>query len=286
MLDFLTVGLVALLFLTLMEIVLGIDNIVFIAILTGRLPEEQRAGARRLGLGLALGMRVLLLLSLSWILGLTAPIFSLTQMGIPKDWFGTEVNEISVRDLILLVGGLFLIGKSVHEIHAKLEGHHEGRHVGQNVTFTGVLVQIALLDLVFSLDSVITAVGMARQIWVMIVAVVVAIGVMLIFAGPISRFVERHPTLKMLASGPTSPRATSISLWHSPWPWSSSISESAPRRRPAQSQPWKPAVRSNRISAVRRGKSVVRIHAVEVCLVFHHIRPDESGHYERRHPTR
>jgi len=191
--------LIALIALTAMEIVLGIDNIVFIAILTGRLPEEQRAGARRLGLGLALGMRVLLLLSLSWILGLTAPIFSLSQMGIPKDWFGTEVNEISVRDLILLVGGLFLIGKSVHEIHAKLEGHHEGRHVGQNVTFTGVLVQIALLDLVFSLDSVITAVGMARQIWVMIVAVVVAIGVMLIFAGPISRFVERHPTLKMLA---------------------------------------------------------------------------------------
>jgi len=194
-----TEALIALLALTAMEIVLGIDNVVFISILSDRLPEKQRKPARQLGLGAALVTRLLLLLSLSWILGLTEPIFSLVDLGIPERWLAEEVNEVSVRDLILLVGGLFLIGKSVHEIHAKLEGHEEGHAVAEHPSFASVITQIAILDLVFSLDSVITAVGMARDLWVMIVAVVVAVGVMLIFAEAISKFVSRHPTLKMLA---------------------------------------------------------------------------------------
>jgi predicted tellurium resistance membrane protein TerC len=178
---------VALLTLTALEIVLGIDNIIFISILTGRLPESQQARARSIGLGAAMIMRILLLLSINWVIGLTDPIFTIAD------------HDFSGRDLILLGGGLFLIGKATTEIHARLEGeeHHEGG--GKAVSFAGVIVQIMLLDIVFSLDSVITAVGMADDIEVMIAAVVISVGVMLFSAGPISEFVQQHPTVKMLA---------------------------------------------------------------------------------------
>lgn len=200
--------LIALIALTAMEIVLGIDNIVFIAVVTGRLPEEQRGKGRRLGLGLALISRILLLLTLSAILKLTEPIFTLQSLGIPEAWLGHEVNEISVKDLILLGGGLFLLQSSVREIHAKLEGAHDEHVVPQTVTMGSVLVRIAVLDIIFSLDSVITAVGMVkaksgREGWialgVMITAIILAVIVMLVFAEKVSNFVERHPTLKMLA---------------------------------------------------------------------------------------
>lgn len=192
------IGLVAL---TLMEIVLGIDNIVFIVILTGRLPVNQQKSARRLGLLAAMGMRVLLLLLLSAILGLTKDVFQLTSLGIPAAWLGDspEVIGISVRDLILLVGGLFLIGKSVFEIHERLEDHHSEQKVSSHPSFASVIFQIMILDIVFSLDSVITAVGMAREVWVMIVAVILAVMVMMVFSERISAFIEHNPTLKMLA---------------------------------------------------------------------------------------
>ncbi len=178
---------IALLTLTVLEIVLGIDNIIFISILSGKLPKEQQPRARSLGLFLAMFTRIALLFSLAWVIGLTAPLFEI---------FG---QEISGRDLILLLGGLFLLWKATSEIHGKLEG--EEGHADTRVTpsFVGVLVQIALLDIVFSLDSVITAVGMADELAVMVIAVIVAVSVMLVAAGPISRFVERHPTVKMLA---------------------------------------------------------------------------------------
>ncbi len=183
-------SLIALATLTALEIVLGIDNIIFISILAGRLPKEQQQTARTIGLGLAMFTRILLLLSLSWIISLTAPMF--TVLG----------QEISGRDLILIGGGLFLLGKSTWEIHHRLEGeaesHGEQRAGGRGV-FVSTLVQIILLDIVFSLDSVITAVGMANELWVMITAVVIAVGIMMISAGGISRFIERHPTIKMLA---------------------------------------------------------------------------------------
>ena len=196
---------VALLTLTLLEIVLGIDNIVFIAILAAKLPEGQRDKARRLGLGLAMGIRILLLLSISWIMGLTRPLFS-----IPAFWtsLGSDSFGVSGRDLILLLGGLFLIGKSTYEIHDKLEGseHHQGAKPAA-ASFQAIILQILLLDIVFSLDSVITAVGMVTTdpdhkwvgLTIMITAVIIAVAVMLFAAGPISRIVERHPTLKMLA---------------------------------------------------------------------------------------
>ena len=194
------IGLVAL---AAMEIVLGIDNIVFIAILAGKLPEGQRKKARRNGLLLALVSRIALLFSLSWVLGLTNPIFSFTDLGIPegalKTWLSEEVNEVSVRDLILLIGGLFLVAKSVREIHHKMEGPSEQELLDKPVSYAGVLAQIALLDIIFSLDSVITAVGMVKNIPVMVLAVMIAVGVMLVFADTVSRFVEKHPTLKMLA---------------------------------------------------------------------------------------
>lgn len=192
------IGLVAL---TLMEIVLGIDNIVFIVILTGRLPVSQQKSARRLGLLAAMGMRVLLLLVLSAILGLTKDVFELTSLGIPAAWLGDsqEVIGISVRDLILLVGGLFLIGKSVFEIHERFDDHHSEQKVSSHPSFASVIIQIMILDIVFSLDSVITAVGMARQVWVMIVAVILAVMVMMVFSEKISAFIEHNPTLKMLA---------------------------------------------------------------------------------------
>ncbi|QIN80776.1 TerC family protein [Rubrobacter marinus] len=176
-------------FLTLLalEIVLGIDNVIFISILVDKLPQERQALARRLGLGLALVMRVLLLLSLSWVIGLTAPLFTLLG------------QEISGRDLILILGGLFLLGKSTYEIHENLEGEEGHSSARVKATFGSVLIQIVILDMVFSLDSVITAVGMVDQVSVMIAAVVVSIGVMLVSAEAVSGFVSRHPTVKMLA---------------------------------------------------------------------------------------
>ncbi len=191
---------IPLLTLTAMEIVLGIDNIIFIALVAGRLPASQQATARRLGLGLALISRLLLLCTLSWLLGLSRPLFELSDLGLPADWLAPESNKISLRDLILIGGGLFLIGKSVFEIHHKLEGPSQERPDGKGAGRLGwALAQIVLLDIIFSLDSVITAVGMAQQLWVMVVAVVLAVGVMLAFSGPVSAFVHRHPTIQMLA---------------------------------------------------------------------------------------
>jgi predicted tellurium resistance membrane protein TerC len=183
-----------------MEVVLGIDNIIFIALVAGRLPAGQQATARRLGLGLALISRLLLLGALSWLLSLTRPLFALSDIGLPADWLPPGGNEISWRDLILIGGGLFLIGKSVYEIHDKLEGASHGKPDGQGTGRLGwALAQIVVLDIIFSLDSVITAVGMAQQFWVMAVAVVLAVGVMLVFSGAASAFVHRHPTIQMLA---------------------------------------------------------------------------------------
>jgi predicted tellurium resistance membrane protein TerC len=178
---------IALITLTVLEIVLGIDNIVFISILTSKLPAEQQPRARTLGLALAMGMRIALLFSISWVLRLTGDLFNVLGQGI------------SGRDLILIGGGLFLIGKATVEIHDRLEGPEQEHEVRAAPSFGSVLVQIALLDIVFSLDSVITAVGMADEIAVMVAAVVIAVGVMMLSAGAISDFVHRHPTVKMLA---------------------------------------------------------------------------------------
>lgn len=179
---------IALVTLTALEIVLGVDNIIFISILCGRLPEQQRARARTIGLALAMLTRIALLLSLAWMMTLTAPLFAV---------FG---KEISGRDLILIGGGLFLLWKSVHEIHNSLEGaEEEAGTAAATATFGGVIVQIAIIDIVFSLDSVITAVGMVEQVPIMVIAIVIAVGVMLFAAGPIGNFVDRHPTIKMLA---------------------------------------------------------------------------------------
>jgi predicted tellurium resistance membrane protein TerC len=173
--------------LTALEIILGVDNVVFISILAGKLPVTQREKARRLGLGLAMFVRILLLLSISWVIQLTAPLFSVIG------------RDISGRDLILLAGGLFLLAKSTHEMHGQLEGD-EGHSSAQiAASFASVIVQILLLDIIFSLDSVITAVGMADDVGVMISAVIVAVGFMLVFSGMVSRFVDKHPTIKMLA---------------------------------------------------------------------------------------
>jgi predicted tellurium resistance membrane protein TerC len=180
-------GWIALLTLTVLEIVLGIDNIVFISILSGKLPAEQRERARKLGLSLAMLIRIGLLLSITWVMRLTAPILSVVG------------QEISGRDLILIIGGLFLMAKSTHEIHGNLEGEVGEGTARVAASFGAVIVQILLLDIVFSLDSVITAVGMAEDVAIMVLAVVIAVGVMLLSSGTISEFVERHPTVKMLA---------------------------------------------------------------------------------------
>jgi len=179
--------LIALATLTFLEIVLGVDNIIFISILSGKLPPDQQPKARRIGLLLAMGTRILLLFSLAWVIRLTAPMF--TVVG----------QEISGRDLILILGGLFLLGKSTHEIHERLEGEEGHGSAKAAASFASVLVQIALLDIVFSLDSVITAVGMVDHVSVMIVAVVISVVIMMVAAEPISAFVHRHPTVKMLA---------------------------------------------------------------------------------------
>lgn len=185
--------------LTVLEIVLGIDNIVFISILSGKLPAEQQNRARKLGLGLAMITRVLLLLSLSWVMSLTSPLFNIGE------WISLDNKEwldklaISGRDLILIVGGLFLIYKSTHEIHLKLEGEEEEEGKVKVHSFAGVIIQILILDIVFSLDSVITAIGMAEHVEIMIAAVVIAVIIMMVSANAISTFVNTHPTVKMLA---------------------------------------------------------------------------------------
>lgn len=180
-------ALIALLTLTILEIVLGIDNIIFISILSGKLPAEQRKKGRLLGLTLAMFTRILLLFSISLIIKLTAPFVSIFSL------------EISGRDLILILGGLFLLAKSTMEIHSKLEGEEEHHEIKAKVSFSGVIVQILLLDVVFSLDSVITAVGMANQFIIMVLAVIIAVIFMMFFSGSISDFVEKHPTIKILA---------------------------------------------------------------------------------------
>jgi predicted tellurium resistance membrane protein TerC len=179
---------IALITLTALELVLGIDNVIFISILAAKLPPDQQQRGRVIGLALAMITRILLLLSLSWMIHLTEPFFTVLGHGV------------SGRDIILILGGLFLIAKSTHEIHNKLEGTEEGPHVtARRVTLRRVVIEIMLIDIVFSLDSVITAVGMVDEVGVMVAAIVIAIIVMMVFAGPISAFVERHPTVKMLA---------------------------------------------------------------------------------------
>ena len=180
-------GWAALLTLTALEIVLGIDNIVFISILAGKLPEHQQPRARTIGLVFAMLTRIVLLLSITWIMRLTEPLF------------GILGQQISGRDLILVLGGLFLLAKSTHEIHDSLEGSERSASVRGANSLVGVIVQIGLLDIVFSLDSVITAVGMARHVSIMVAAIVIAILFMIAFAGAVSNFVHRHPTVKMLA---------------------------------------------------------------------------------------
>jgi predicted tellurium resistance membrane protein TerC len=177
---------IALATLTALEIVLGIDNIIFISILVGQLPSAQRNRARLLGLSMAMIMRIVLLLSITWVMSLTRPLFTLVQ-------------EISGRDIILILGGLFLLAKSTFEIHNSLEGHESHRERRAVASFAGILVQIAILDIVFSLDSVITAVGMAQHLPVMILAIVIAVIVMMVSARKIGEFVDTHPTIKILA---------------------------------------------------------------------------------------
>lgn len=185
---FTTEALIPFLTLCALELVLGVDNVIFISILSGKLPKDQQQKARTLGLTLAVVTRILLLMSLSWVIGLTAPLLTVFS------------HEISGRDLILLIGGLFLIAKSTHEIHAKLESANEITDKGKvGVTFASVITQILILDIVFSLDSVITAVGMVDQISIMVAAVLVSTAVMVVSAKSISEFVDRHPTIKMLA---------------------------------------------------------------------------------------
>lgn len=173
--------------LALLEIVLGVDNVIFLSIITSRLPEHQQARARRIGLLLAMAGRIALLFALGWLIGLTAPFLNVFTL------------ELSWRDIILIVGGLFLLYKATTEIHMMLEGENEGHGKPGSAAFTAVLVQIFMLDLVFSLDSVLTAIGMADEIVIMVAAVVIAIRVMLVAAEPLSAFVQKHPTVKMLA---------------------------------------------------------------------------------------
>ena len=179
-------GLISLLTLTFLEIVLGIDNIVFISIVSGRLPQAQQGKARNIGIILALVVRILLLLAINWIIGLTAPIFTIGDF------------TLSYRDSILIVGGLFLLAKSVSEMHAKIEGTHDEKNL-KVLTFGGAIVQIVLLDLVFSLDSILTAVGLVEDVLIIVIAIVISLGVMLIFARRISTFINEHPTMKILA---------------------------------------------------------------------------------------
>jgi len=179
---------IALVTLTVLEIVLGVDNIVFVSILASKLPREQQARGRTIGLALAMGTRILLLLSITWVMGLTRSLFTVMD------------HDVTGRDLILLSGGLFLLWKSTREIHERLEGSEEAQHATkQRYSFTGVLVQIALLDIIFSLDSVITAVGMSGEVVVMVLAIVIAVVFMMFTSGAVSDFIDKHPTIKILA---------------------------------------------------------------------------------------
>lgn len=178
---------VALLTLSFLEIVLGVDNIIFISIVTGKLPQAQQPRARTIGLGLALIFRVGLLLGITWIIGFTEPIFTVADF------------EVSGRDIILAAGGIFLLAKSTSEIHQKIEGEEENHATAEKKSFAGIITQIILLDMVFSFDSILTAVGLTDKVLLMIIAVVVAMGVMMVFAGKISDFINRHPTLQILA---------------------------------------------------------------------------------------
>lgn len=178
---------IALLTLTALEIVLGIDNIIFISILVGKLPEKERGNARTIGLALAMVTRILLLLSITWVMRLTNPLFTILQY------------DISGRDLILIIGGLFLLAKSTHEIHNSLEGTEEHKNSKAASGFLSVIIQIAILDIVFSLDSVITAVGLAKDVEVMILAIIIAVIIMMVSAKALGDFVDSHPTIKMLA---------------------------------------------------------------------------------------
>ena len=194
----------ALVALAAMEIVLGIDNIVFIAIVSGRLPKQQQPAARTLGLAVAMITRILLLLSITWILRMKEDVFLWTSLGVPAAWFegmehADDVIGVSIKDLVLLAGGLFLIASSVHEIHQQIEGEADEHQVSGKATFGRALGQIAVMDIIFSLDSVITAVGMAERVPVVIAAIVIAVLVMMLFAGPVGKFVEANPTLRMLA---------------------------------------------------------------------------------------
>lgn len=180
---------VAFITLVALELILGVDNVIFISILAGKLPENQQSKARRTGLALALGSRLLLLLSLSWLIGLTEPIINVNSLSL----------HMSGRDLILVIGGIFLVGKATHEIHDKLEGEEGHASAKVQATFTSVMVQVLLLDVVFSLDSVITAVGMVDELVIMVAAMVIAAVVMIVSADPIGNFVESHPTVKVLA---------------------------------------------------------------------------------------
>lgn len=194
-------NLIALLTLTLLEVVLGIDNVVFLTILTGKLPEEKQRGAQLLGLALAMVFRILLLFCISWVMKLTMPLFTLPlDMAMQGSGGPGEPFAITPKDLILIAGGLFLLGKATHEIHGELEEDKQSRTASkQRADYAAVLVQVVAMDMIFSLDSVITAVGMAKSITVMVIAVVVAMAVMMVFANKISAFVHRHPTMKMLA---------------------------------------------------------------------------------------
>lgn len=227
--EFAATDLIALFWLVAMEIVLGIDNIVFITILTARLPAEKQKLGRRVGLILALVTRILLLGTLFFFLGMSEPVFSWTDLGVPESWFESaeatehieadaggddhseeesskghvthnDPNEVSIRDIILFIGGLFLLAKSVYEIHEQInEDHEAAKKASKTASFTSVVIQIAIIDIVFSLDSVITAVGMADHLIVMVIAVIAAVLVMLAFSEVVAKFVEKHPTVKMLA---------------------------------------------------------------------------------------
>ena len=197
-------NLIALVALCAMEIVLGIDNLVFLSVLSNKLPKEQQKSARLIGLGLAMGMRIALLATLFLIMKLKDPIFSLDTLPLGASataWLAErpEINSVSIKDLILIFGGLFLLWKSVNEIHHLVDGHQSENSVKSAPSYASVLVQVMILDIVFSLDSVITAVGMADQLWVMVTAVIVSVIVMMMFSTKVAVFVEQNPTVKMLA---------------------------------------------------------------------------------------
>ena len=196
-----TEAIAALVALTVMEIILGIDNVILIAVVAARLPKDQQPSARRLGLLLGLGARIGLLFALNHVAAMDkSPAFKLSDLGIPADWMPEKVDAITWRDVVMILGGVFLLYKATVEIHHKLEGEEDDENKKGSATYAGVMAQMVFLDIVFSLDSVVTAVGMAPKdgLWVMITAMVVSILVMLFFTGMISRFVEQHPTVKML----------------------------------------------------------------------------------------